>query len=513
MRRIVSLFLPTWPTDQVRRHLRKHLGDAAPPAEMPLVLAGREGRRRVVLAADAAAQRAGVDAGMAMTKAQILVQDLIVMKADPQADAAALDRLALWALRYAPVAAADPPDGLVIDITGAAHLHGSEEAMLTDMVARLAASDCSARAAIADSWDAAHAFARYAARANRPAIVVPPGESVTAVLDLPVEALRLPRETVADLRVLGFDRIGELAGKPRAPLTLRFGPALVRCLDQAMGRESQPIDPVRSPSLVEVRRAFAEPIAAAETIARYTGKLVVALCEALEARGLGARRLDLLFHLVDNRIEAIRTGTALPVRDAKRLTRLLCDRIETVDPGFGIEIMRLAATLAEPLPPQQKGFPLAGETEGDISALIDTLANRVGHQRLYRFAPVESDVPERSVQRIAPLAPDTGATWTDPWPRPTRLLAVPEPIETVALLPDHPPVTFTWRGVRHHVNRADGPERIFGEWWKHDGEAAAVRDYFQVENDAGERFWIYRAGNGEDSATGSHRWFLHGIFG
>jgi protein ImuB len=513
MRRVVSLFLPNWSTDRVRRHL----GSAAPPADAPLVLAGREGRRRVVLAADAAAQRAGLHAGMAVTKARILVQDLIVMKADPPVERRGVGRLAVWALRYAPVAAADPPGGLVIDATGATHLHGGEAAMLNDMVGRLAASGCTARAAMADSWDAAHAFARYVARAAKPAIVVPPGESAKAVLDLPIEALRLPPEMAADLRVLGFARIGELAGQPRAPLTLRFGPELVRCLDQATGRVSQPVDPVRPPGLVEVRRNFAEPIAAAETIARYTGKLAAALCEALEAKGLGARRLDLLFHLVDNRIEAIRIGTALPVRDAKRLTRLLCDKIETIDPGFGIEIMRLAATLAEPLPPKQKDFSLAGEAEGDISALIDTLANRVGHKRLYRFAPVESDVPERSVQRIAPLAPDTGATWTDTWtdswPRPARLLPAPEPIETVALLPDHPPVTFTWRGARHRVSRADGPERIFGEWWNHAAEATAVRDYFQVENDAGERFWIYRAGDGEDGATGSHRWFLHGVFG
>jgi protein ImuB len=508
MRRVVSLFLPTWSTDRVRRQP----GSAAPPADVPLVLAGREGRRRVVLAADAAAQRAGIKAGMAVTKANILVQDLTVMKADPPADAAALDRLASWALRYAPIVAADPPDGLVIDATGAAHLHGGEAAMLGDMVGRLAAAGCVARAAIADSWDAAHAFARFATIATAPVIVVPPRDSARAVLDLPVEALRLPAGMAADLRVLGFDSIGDLADKPRAPLTLRFGAGLARCLDQAMGRASQPIDPVRPPGLVEVRRSFAEPIAAAETIARYTGKLVAALCSALEARGLGARRLDLLCHLVDNRIAAIRIGTARPVRDATRLTRLLCDRIEIIDPGFGIEIMRLAATLAEPLSPQQGDFPFAGEADGDISALIDTLANRVGCRRLYRFAPAESDVPGRSVRRVAPLSPATAATWADPWPRPARLLAAPEPIETVALLPDHPPVTFTWRGIRHRVNRADGPERVFGEWWKHDAEATAVRDYFQVENDAGERFWIYRAGDGEDRATGSHRWFLHGIF-
>jgi protein ImuB len=465
----------------------------------------------VVLALDAAARRAGLRVGMPAAKAQALVPGLIVRDAEPAADARALDRLALWALqRYAPIVAADAPDGLVIDATGAAHLHSGEDAMLKGMAGRLAASGVAARAALADSWGAAHAFARYG---TRPAIVVPPGESSTAILDLPVAALRLPKTMVEDLAVLGFARIGELAAKPRAPLALRFGPELGRRLDQAMGCLSEPIDPVRPPDLIEVRRVFAEPIGAPETIARYAGKLADQLCEALETKGLGARRLDLLFHRTDNRIEAVRIGTARPVRDVTRLTRLLCNKIATIDPGFGIEIMRLAATLAEPLAPKQTVSSLTGEPEADVSGLIDTLANRVGEYHLYRFAPVASDVPERSVCRVAPAAPDTGETWPDPWPRPARLLPAPEPIETLALLPDHPPVSFTWRGIRRRVKCADGPERIFGEWWKRDAELAAVRDYFRIEDEAGERFWIFRAGNGEDATTGAHRWFLHGIFG
>ena len=465
----------------------------------------------MLLAMDAAAQRAGLHVGMPATKAQALVPGLIVRDADPAADAGALDQLALWALqRYAPIVAADPPDGLVIDTTGAAHLHGGEDAMLKGMVERLAASGFAARAAIADSWGAAHALARTSAR---PTLVVPAGESAKTILDLPIAALRLPKTMVEDLSIVGFARIGELAAKPRAPLTLRFGPELGRHLNQAIGRLSEPIDPVRPPDLIEVRRVFAEPIGAPETIARATGKLVTQLCEMLEAKDLGARRLDLLFHRVDNRIEAIRIGTALPVRDVKRLTRLLCDKIETIDPGFGIEIMRLAATLAEPLPPKQTVSSLIEEPEADVSGLIDTLANRVGEHHLYRFAPVASDVPERSVQKIAPAAPDISETWPDLWPRPARLLPRPEPIETLALLPDHPPVSFTWRGIRRRVKCADGPERVFGEWWKRDAELITIRDYFRVEDEAGERFWIYRAGDGEDATTGSHRWFLHGIFG
>ncbi|AZO68017.1 DUF6504 family protein [Mesorhizobium sp. M6A.T.Cr.TU.016.01.1.1] len=507
MPRVVSLFLPNWSTDRLRRKL----GDVSPPPDRPLVTVGRHGNRRLVTATDRAAFEAGLRVGMPATKAQALVQGLVAMEAEPDADAEALERLALWAVRrYAPIVAVDPPDGLIMDTTGADHLHGGERLMLTDMVERLGQVGFSARAAIADSWGAAYAVARYA---RQTVSVVAVSTSHDAIIALPIAALRLPDAIIGGLRVLGFDRVGELLRQPRAPLTLRFGPELGRRLDQAAGSLAEPIEPVRPAEMVEVKRAFGEPIGAAETIARYVGKLVHSLCAELETKGLGARRLDLLLCRVDNRVEAIRVGTALPVRDVKRLTRLLCDKIETVDPGFGIELMRLSAPLAEPLTPRQSISSLIEQRDADISDLIDILGNRVGEERLYRFTPVASDVPERSFRRVAPASAETGDAWPDHWPRPARLFAVPERIEAIALLPDHPPASFTWRGIRRRVKRADGPERVFGEWWKRDAELAAVRDYFQVEDEAGERFWIYRAGDGEDAATGSHRWFLHGIFG
>lgn len=506
MTRVVSLFLPSWSIDRLRRKA----GDAAPPPEAPLVLIRREGTRRLVLAANAAAQAAGVRLGMPVTKAQVLVPGLIVQDADLAADAEALDRMAVWLLRFAPVVATDPPDGIVIDSTGADHLHGGEAAMLEGLIGRLAMSGVTARAAIADTWGAAHALARHAAG---PISIAPANHGISILDHLPLEALRISAQTAAALRTLGFQRVGDLAAQPRAPLTVRFGPELGRRLDQASATIGEPIEPIRTADLIEVRRAFAEPIGAAETIARYIGKLVGQLCERLEERGLGARRLDLLCHRVDNRAQAVRVGMAIPVRDPKRLTRLLCDKIETIAPGFGIEVLTLAATIAEPLERKQTVSSLVEESVPDVSGLVDTLMNRVGDRAIYRLAPVASDVPERSVCRIPAMAAETGAAWPGHWPRPSRLLPHPEAVETVALLPDHPPVAFTWRGVRRRVRRADGPERVFGEWWKRDAELAAVRDYFRVEDDAGERFWLYRAGDGEDAATGSHLWFVHGIFG
>jgi len=448
---------------------------------------------------------------MLATKAQALVPGLVLEEADLVADAQELGRLAIWLhQRVAPIVAPDPPHGIVIDTTGADHLHGGEADMLEAIVGRLALSGVEARAAVADTWGAAHALARFV---SRPTLVVPRGHGTTPIASLPLECLRIPAQISADLRVLGFETAGDLIAQPRSPLILRFGPEIARRLAQALGELGEPIVAVKPPDLIEARRAFAEPIGAPETIARYIDKLAAQLCDHLEHRGLGARRLDLVCHRIDRGLQTVRVGLARPVCDARRLTRLLCEKLETIEPGFGIETMTLAATLAEPLERKQTTSSFVEEIGADVSSLIDTLANRVGENAVYRLAPVASDVPERSVRRVAALAEDAGATWPGHWPRPTRLLPRPEPVETMALLPDHPPAWFSWRGVRRRVRRADGPERVFGEWWKREAEMVAVRDYFRVEDDAGERYWLYRAGDGEHVATGSQRWFLHGVFG
>jgi protein ImuB len=506
MKRVASLFLPNWSTDRLRRAM----GANAPSLDAPLILIGHEGRKRVVLAADQAARRAGLSVGMPATKAQALVADLVTMNADPEADDSALQKLAVWMQRhYSPLVTAYHPNGMVLDITGVAHLFGGEEALLKEMVHKLAAVGCRARIASAPSYGAAHALARCVAN---PIFILDEAKVVSALNVLPVAALRLPVEVVAALKKLGFERIGELNTTPRAPLALRFGSMIGMRLDQAYGRTSEPFDPIIPPETPHVRKNFAEPIGAPETIARYIGVLVEQLSAELEVKGLGARKLDLLFFRVDNRIEAVRVGTSRPVRDVKRLTKLLCDRIEKIDPGFGVETMTLTALVTDPLNYRASVSGLGEPEVKDVSSLVDTLTNRIGESQLYRLAAVESDIPERAVKRVTALAPAPGMSWPGHWPRPTRLLDPPEHIETVALLPDHPPAAFTWRGLRRRVTRGDGPERIFGEWWKSDAETKAVRDYFQVEDDTGERYWLFRSGDGEDNTTGSQRWFLHGVF-
>lgn len=502
MTRVVSIYLSDLPTDRIRRD------DRSIPHDQAIAVIAKSGSKRWVSAADAAARKAGVRVGMPAAKAQALFRGLMLVDADPAADAAALERITLWALtKYSPIVAVDGADGIVLDTEGADHLQGGELPMITTFSNQFLGRNLSARIAIADTWGAAHACARAI---NRETVIVPIGETVKAVERLPITLLRLAEKTVTDLRVLGFQTIGELANSPRAPLTLRFGPEIARRLDQMFGRVREPIEPIRSPELIEVTRAFAEPIGATETINKYVGQLVVQLIEALQKRGLGVRRADLIVEKVDGPRQAIRAGTVKPSRDVAWLTKLLRDRTEKIEPGFGIERLTLVGVMAEPFEEMQRTSSLVDEEVCDVSPLIDIYGNR--GQQVYRVAPVASDVPERSIKHISAAAEPGSATWVHHWRRPVRLLIRPEPIDAIALMPDYPPVSVTWRGKRRKVKRADGPERIFGEWWLRDSELEAVRDYFVIEDEAGERLWIFRSGDGVDPATGSHRWFMHGIF-
>ncbi len=473
-----------------------------------MVTVARDGNRRVLAAVDATAAALGLQPGMKLAQAQALMPDLAIHDADPDGDAAALVRLAGWCLRYAPLAAADLPDGLWIDITGSAHLWGGEAALLRDLMQRMANRGLTVRSAIADMPAVAHAMARFG---PDPAAIVPPGAPVPA--DWPVEALRLPPEVAAGLRLMGFERTGPLIAAARAPLVRRFGAGLATRLDQASGKIFEPIVPVVPEGVIQARLSFVEPLLTPEAFATVIARLTALVCADLERAGRGARRLDLVFERVDGSVQAIRVGSARPGRDARHLARMLDERLEQVDPGLGVEAMRLVVSAADRACFSQTAVALAGtEANADIAPLVDRLVNRLGEARVHRMEPVASDVPERSVRKAPPLGVRRGLNWPADLPRPVRLLDPPQPVDAMALLPDHPPIAFTWRRMRHRIRRADGPERIAGEWWKRDGEMRSVRDYFRVEDEDGRRFWLFRRGNGSDADTGDMRWFLHGFF-
>ena len=466
---------------------------------------------RRLAAMDAAAAALGLFVGQKAADASALAPGLAVADAEPEADSVALVALADWCCRFSPAVAVDGADGLVLDITGVAHLWGGEAAMVADLVRRLGDNGLTARAAVAGNAAAAWALARFAADRT---LVVEGGEA-EALARLPVTALRLESGVAAQIVRLGLTTIGRLAALPRDALTRRFGAGVVTRLDQALGRAREAKTYRRPPTPWLARLAFADPISAPEDMARVTTDIAAVLCARLDAEGRGARRFELAFHRLDGRALPLTVGLALPGRDARAITRLFAPMLETVDPGFGVEVVTLVAMEVEPLGARQSRLEQSEvPAEEGVAPLIDRLVNRLGGEAVWRAEPNASHAPERAVARRPALSRPAGAGWSADRPRPLRLFRRPEPIEAMSKVPDDPPVFFRWRGVAHRVRLAEGPERLAEEWWRRpfeDDRPSRVRDYYRVEDDAGLRFWVYRDGlyGGDDIP----RWWVHGLFG
>lgn len=488
-------------------------GCSSPGKRRPFVLVTASAGQQLVTAADEAASLVGIVPGMPLADARALHPALDAGAADFAGDAAALTRLAVWCGRYSPWTAPAGADEIWLDVTGCAHLQGGEAALAAELVERVGRRGIKARAAIADTPGAASAVARHGASR---ATLVPPGEIRKALAPLPVAALRLEAGMAETLSRLGLRRIGDLYRLPRAALVRRFGPLVTERLDQAHGLLPEPVSPLPPPVPHWTRRRFAEPIATAEAIAMAAEALVGTLCRHLGEEGLGLRRLSLTVYRVDGTPAQVAIGTARPSREPKHLLKLLAERFGEIDPGLGIEDMVLAAPAVQPLAAAQLALPGSGpgnvmgsaSNDGALAELIDRLGNRLGMTALTCPLPFESHVPERAVRFAPPLAGNArGAQWRADRLRPVRLLARPEPIEAVAPVPDDPPLLFRWRRLAHRVRRADGPERIAGEWWRGHDE---TRDYYRVEDEDGRRFWLYRAGLYAPGAAPA--WFLHGVF-
>jgi protein ImuB len=514
-RRYLSLALPYLATDRIRRRTLGRSWRSAAPPEAPLAVVAKVKNALRLAALDEHARRLGLHTGQALADARAMIPILETAAEDSVADRTLLENLADWAERYTPLVALDADNGLILDITGAAHLFGGEDALVAGLCARLTAQGFFARVAIADTPGAAFATARFTTVS-----VVPPGGATTMLAPLPLAALRLDRETVAAMDRVGLKRIGQIVALPRAPLAARFGTMLIRRLDQALGREEESITPRRPVASLSAERRFAEPIAREEDVAATLASLAATLAASLEARGLGARALELVLFRVDGVVARTTVATSRPIRSPKLVLDLFREKFaglgETFDAGFGFDVIRLAVNATAPRNPTQ--IDLAGDADGDagLGQLIDRIGARLGPARIGRIVAEDSHIPERA-ERFAIAEEDSFARSPAPTAsfhpdaaidRPLRLFARPEPVEAVAEVPDGPPVRFRWRRALYRVARAEGPERIAAEWWRSDD---LTRDYFRVEDISGHRFWLFREGlYGRESLA--PRWYLHGVF-
>lgn len=510
--------------------------NAAVPEDKPFALVENGAHGLTISAVNAIAAREGVAAGTALADARAALPSLLSRPAERDADRRALLKLARWAGRYGPCRHVDGEDGLWTDVTGVAHLFGGEEALLDDVTRRLSSFGVTAFAGLADTFGAAHALSRFGCPQDAAWVLALAGETRDAVAGLPVEALRLDAACVLLLKRLGLRRIGQLFDIPRDSLARRFrskdaAAAVVLRLDQVLGLRKEPLRAMRTPPVLTVLRSFTEPLISSEAIETIAAALADELGTALAEKDLGAKAVRLSLYRADGTSAEVSAGLSAPSRDGRHIMMLLKERLSLVDAGFGIDGMRLDAVRADRQGARQEGFAETG-ARSEAVALVDRLSNRLGADAVLRLQVRASHIPERAEVRVPALKPfQYDFNYEPPWPydeaamvrsrRPAFLLQRPERIDVLAGVPDGPPVRFTWRRVERRIVRADGPERIAPEWWRHigareGGEPARPRDYYRVEDDEGAAYWVFRhglfGGEQEDGEALPPRWYLHGMF-
>lgn len=517
MPRIVSVWLPRWPILRFCATQTRNLLSPVDP-EQPFILSVDALGGPRIAALNAAAEAFGLAVGEQVADARAKAGILQVYPADPAADHAALRRLTLWATRYTPAVSPwgkeNGADGFFLDVTGAVHLFGGEARLLADLSRRLRHLGLPARLAIADTAGAAWALSRFH---PSPISIMRSGHEAEHLARLPIEALRLSPETSTLLRRLGFTRIGSLIDQPRAPFAARFPTDLLERLDQALGRTSEPLVVIAPLPTYHAVRQLLEPITTREDIVTVTTRLMKDLIPAFIRDGIGARSLQLTLYRIDGEVSIVDLGLTIPTRDPAHVARLIdlkLERIvEAIDAGFGFETLGLTVVIAERMEARQTELVSIGDCDRTerCAALVDSLKQRLGARRVWQLEPMTSHLPERGESARAPT--EKPAVWPEPDEarrRPILLLPRAEPAEVVAFVPEGPPKRFRWRGTMHSLVKAQGPERIACEWWKH-RKAQPTRDYYCVENEAGHRFWLYREGLYERE-TAAPRWFVHGLF-
>jgi len=485
---------------------------------------------------DAAAARLGLTVGLSLADARARHPALVAVEANPAEEAKLLERACDWCSRYTPLAALDRPDGLMLDISGVAHLFGGEAGLIEDAQARLAAQGITVLAGVADNPRQASALARFSAQKIAAENLSDKGFA-KLFHDLPLAALGLDAKTVADMARAGLRRIGDVALRPRAPITARFGPLTVARLDELKGLQRVSIAPRFSPPDFAAERRFASPIQTVEAIEVSLQKLADDLVVLLERQAKGARRIELALYRVDGAVRRIAVGASRPLNEARAIQRLFAEKLaspheDAIDAGFGVDLMRLSCLAAELLAPSQGEIEGAHEAERAraLADLVDRLSARLGRRAVTRRDLVEAHLPEQAevstpavfgerrrregaIRHCEDPRAATRARNDDPGAapsRPLRLFARPEPIQALAEVPDGPPLRFRWRRMLHDVAAIEGPERIAPPWWRRDG--GPTRDYFRAEDSQGRRFWLYREGLwGRETAHA--KWFVHGVFG
>ncbi len=493
-KRVMSIWLPQLPLER-----RSRMGD--PRLYGPFAMT-REIKNALRLThINAPAQDAGLRAGQSIPDARAICPELLTELSDPAREDMLLRALRRWADKLSPVVALDAPDGLFLDITGCAHLMGGERGLADYAAERLQDMQFTTRIGIADTKGAAWALAHYGRQAIE---LAEPASIPDALKSMPVEALRLAPKVSADLRRVGLKTIGQLYPIKSGELARRYGLELPQALSKTLGQTTDPLTPHAIDPVYAARMNLPEPIGLKGDLETVLSRLTESVCKRLAAEMKGARRFTLTVRCVDTGDKHLPIGFARPCFEAGLVRQQFERPLDNLKIEFGADWFRLVAEVIEPIRERQR--IIGGEAQeraDDLAQVITTLGNRIGFDRVRRFAPGDSHLPEREFTTYEVADQPELEVWPESVrERPMRVFR-PERLST--LEPGRPPKKFQWRREVFDTHSALGPERLTAEWWL--DERDYIRDYWVVMTAQGSRLWLMT-----NPAHKEPNWFVAGRF-
>jgi protein ImuB len=472
--------------------------------ELPFVLAEISNGRKVITAVSPLAAKEGISTGMAVADARAIVPALHAVDDVPGLQKRLLTAIGLWCDRFTPVVAVDEPDGLLLEVTGCAHLWGGEAPYLHEITRRLQDYGYHTHIGIAGTIGTAWAVARYSKQGQ-----VPNNVEAAALSKLPPAALRVESAIQEKLLKLGLREIAGFMSMEQSALRRRFGKELLLRLHQALGVEPEVLIPLIPPAEYHERLPCLEPIRTAAGIEMAIQTLLERLCARLQKESKGIRQAVLRGCRVDGHTVSIGISTVRPSLNTQHLFKLFEQKVPQLEPDLGIELFTLEAGELEDMKAFQESlFEITGSlTDAAIAELVDRLTGKLPGARIRRYLPAEHHWPELAIRATTSLTEQPATAWPVHKQRPVELLDKPQRIEVTAPIPDYPPMLFLHKGIRHKIKKADGPERMRRAWWINPGQH---RDYYAVEDEQGQRYWIFRSGHYD--AKQPPEWFLHGYF-
>ncbi|GJL65074.1 MAG: nucleotidyltransferase [Nitrospirales bacterium] len=419
---------------------------------------------------------------MTLATARAAVPNLITVPEEPMRDTAFLKTLQRWVIKFTPWSTCEGKDSLLLNITGCAHLFGGEAAMAELIALELADMQIESRIGIADTKGAARAAAHFGPERHT---IIASGNIREELVQFPIEALFTDEKTVFELKRLGIKRVGNLYPLKSSDLARRFGFGLLRSYEKLLGSAADPVTPAKAQPTFSARISFPDPIALTDDVREGLVRLTRQVCKRLNEHAFGLRSVRFSIYRADKKEIHLDIGLARPTQDQGQILRQFELKLDTIDAGCGIDMMRLAALKAEPFKPVQRRFADA-EKQSERDELIATLGNKLGFDRVLKWRPVESHLPLRSFRFVEAVDKLEKGQWLSNSFRP---LITYQRERVSVITPGRPPKSFQWRRQTYTTARYKGPERIGHEWWK-GPESGSLRDYWRVESKEGPRLWL-----------------------